>query len=302
MKNIYLVALALLTSYSIQGQTAPQTSICVVTVDTSSTHNLVIWERADQISTAGIDSMYIYRKDDGTNIYEFIDAVHYDSLSQYEDMDTLADPNIKSSSYRIAGKDINGQLGAMSDSARTIFLEYVYSGGTFTLSWNPYVGASFTDYICWDKEPVQAVNLLQGTNTTWDFANIVSGQQYSFMIDLTDMSGCTSTKANHNTSRSNKRPGGVMLPTSVNENSIEGFRLSPNPSDNELNVSFDSRLMTQYKVVVYNLLGEIVLQVPTAVYFGNQKLNLDVSDLNSGLYLVTLQNGIHTQTLRFSKK
>ena len=287
---------------SVTAQTAPQTSICVVTVDTSSSFNLVIWERADQISSAGIDSMYIYRKDDATNIYEFIDAVDYDDLSQYEDMDTVADPNLKSSSYRIAGKDINGQLGAMSDSARTIFLEYVYSGGTFTLSWNPYVGASFTDYICWDKEPALAVNLLQGTNTTWDFANIVSGQQYSFMIDLTDMSGCTSTKANHNTSRSNKRAGGIMLPTSVYENNIIGFNLSPNPADNELNVNFSSKTLSTSKVVVYNLLGEIVLQIPEAIYLGTQKLNIDVSSLNSGLYLVTLQNGNKTQTRRFSKK
>ncbi|MFT7155509.1 MAG: hypothetical protein ACI8Q1_000510 [Parvicella sp.] len=301
MKKIYFGFLTLIMGVSVTAQTAPQTSICVVTVDTSSSFNLVIWERADQISSAGIDSMYIYRKDDATNIYEFIDAVDYDDLSQYEDMDTVADPNLKSSSYRIAGKDINGQLGAMSDSARTIFLEYVYSGGTFTLSWNPYVGASFTDYICWDKEPVQAVNLLQGTMTTWAFTAIVPGQQYGFMIDLTDMSGCTSTKANHNTSRSNKTTGGVAAPVGVEENSIVGLKLFPNPVTNELNINFSSRKSSASTIKIYNLLGEVVYAMPSVKYYGPQSLKLDVSRLTAGLYLISIENGSSNQTIKFSK-
>jgi hypothetical protein len=130
----------------------------------------------------------------------------------------------------------------------------------------------------------------------------VPGVSYEMFTTANGVGGCTSTKANHNTSRSNKTTGGVMLPTAIEENNIVNLKISPNPADYELNVEFSSVNMSRSKVVIYNLLGEVVLTVPEAIYYGRQKINLDVSNLNAGLYLVTLQNGIHTKTLRFSKK
>jgi hypothetical protein len=67
----------------------PSVPICLVSVDSLSTHNIVVWEKP---STALSDIFLIFREITDS-VYNQIGSVHYDSLSIYHDYDAAADPN-----------------------------------------------------------------------------------------------------------------------------------------------------------------------------------------------------------------
>ncbi|MEM6964950.1 MAG: T9SS type A sorting domain-containing protein [Bacteroidota bacterium] len=72
--------------------------------------------------------------------------------------------------------------------------------------------------------------------------------------------------------------------TSTNEINQVGFSIYPNPTNAELIVTADEAIN---KVEIYNLLGELVL-VERAGTTGNEKLNLNVGQFDTGMYVISL--------------
>ena len=122
--------------------TAPNQELCIVTVDETSTHNLLSWEKP---ITTGIDSFRIYRNIIGT--YTWIGSVPYDSLSHFTDTTNGINPNTTSYRYKITALDTCGNESAMSGFHETIHLTTnVGTGSEINLIWDDYEGtmASFS--------------------------------------------------------------------------------------------------------------------------------------------------------------
>ncbi|GAA3653986.1 T9SS type A sorting domain-containing protein [Flavivirga jejuensis] len=85
---------------------------------------------------------------------------------------------------------------------------------------------------------------------------------------------------------------GVTL--AVNDFSINTFSMSPNPTSSLLSLKFPQTI-DNGTLDIYNILGENVLN---KTFSFNNTLEIDVSNLNQGLYLVKINN----QTKRFVKK
>lgn len=296
MKNLFaLLAIISLFSFNSTAQVGPVTQICLVTVDTASTHNIVVWERADQISINPIDSMYIYRRTLGGND-SLIAVVDYDSLSEFHDPD--ADPNLKGWTYRIAGKDVAGVLGSMSAPARTIhFILVENTSGELWLKWSPYIGKAIDFYQCWDMtQTPQTPNLVNSTiddqDTSWLFTSAVPGT-YEMKVDVSWVAGCTSTKANHNTTRSNQATG-IFSGTggvSVEERELQEVFASPNPTNDIVRVTFSSTTWTPISIKVLDIHGRIVQTYPEMKVIGQYYQDVDLSELSPGIYNVLLDNG-----------
>lgn len=145
--------------------------ICLVTVDSTSTDNIVYW---DKTTYASVDSFVVYREV-STNIYSRIGAVSMDSLSQFVDKNRSVgpangDPNIGSYRYKLRIRDVCGNYSAMSPYHNTVyFLDN--QNGSFT--WNTYLveGQGST--------PVVNFNLLRDTlvNGNWQAIGVVAGTQ-----------------------------------------------------------------------------------------------------------------------------
>ncbi|MFC2081442.1 immunoglobulin domain-containing protein, partial [Bacteroidota bacterium] len=73
---------------------APQ--ICMVTVSTTTGHNLVVWEKQ---SKAPIMAYNIYRESVAAGIYDKLATISYDELSVL--VDTIADPTVQAYLYKI---------------------------------------------------------------------------------------------------------------------------------------------------------------------------------------------------------
>jgi hypothetical protein len=80
---------------------------------------------------------------------------------------------------------------------------------------------------------------------------------------------------------------------SVNDETVNFFTLSPNPTNDFLTITTESPVN---EITVYNTLGQVIMTNPR-----NNNNRLDVSDLQSGIYLITVSSDDKRQTSRFIK-
>lgn len=86
-----------------------------------------------------------------------------------------------------------------------------------------------------------------------------------------------------------------LVSLSTENNSINDIEVYPNPVLNDLNITIDNLHLSETKVSVYTILGKKILT------FENKK-NIDVSSLKSGVYLLKIKNGTSLKSLKFIKK
>jgi hypothetical protein len=67
----------------------------------------------------------------------------------------------------------------------------------------------------------------------------------------------------------------------------------PNPASQELNVTIDSKADEEVRICLYDISGCLVKE---AISLTNTQSSIIVSDLNSGLYLLTINSKAHTYT------
>lgn len=302
------IALLFLTPILAFGQLLPITDICLVTVDTSLTHNLVVWERSSQIGA--IDSMAIFRQDPADGSWFEIDRVDYDSISEYHDY--TANPNLRSYAYRIAGIDSIGTLGVLSTPHATMHIAVLDLGNNQTkLIWSPYIGISntlFNRYQCWSDSTNThtwnldfATGLGDMTDTSWTDQNPPNNwQNLHYKIDIDWGLSCESTRANnHNTSRSNKTQ--PVAPNDIlNHSSIQELYLFPNPSNSMINVAFSSLLYQKISYHIQDINGRVLTPIKTIKLSGQYRTNIDISPFSPGIYFLNIiaENG-SSETLRF---
>jgi hypothetical protein len=95
------------------------------------------------------------------------------------------------------------------------------------------------------------------------------------------------------------------MPVGVQELSLtEGDLLVvPNPAEEAAELRFELSQADRTRISVLNALGqEVAVLVDGPMAAGLQRLPLPVSGLNSGLYLVRLQQGTSARSVRFTVK
>jgi hypothetical protein len=92
----------------------------------------------------------------------------------------------------------------------------------------------------------------------------------------------------------------VTSVTGITENDLtSSVNVFPNPFTDNTTLSFSAAEAGQAAVVVYNLIGEKVIEMNLGnIAAGTQSLQLNFSSLEAGIYLVNLTAGNETSTLR----
>jgi hypothetical protein len=282
------------TANAILGYTPPPTpDICMVTVDSMSTHNIVYWDKTNFIGT-GIDSFRIYRED-VTNIYTYIGAVPFDSLSEYHDY--AANPNVTTKRYKMSVVDTCGIESALSPYHNTIYI--TYSGGG-QYNWNPQYTIENS------PNPVTQYLLMRDDNSTGTWAQIAStaGTQFlindpafasypngSWRVETSWSISCTPTRGAINTSRSNIKVNSVGVKAAT---ASAAFSIYPNPANNQVTVEIASFSEGNTFVELVDVLGQTLLSQAVS----KNRVSLDVSRFAEGVYFIRLVNG----TTSLSKK
>jgi hypothetical protein len=233
------------------------TNVCVVSVDTSSTHNEVIWEKP---SATNLESFNIYRDVVGT--WYLIGNVHYDSLSQFVDTTFGIDPNATSYQYSISSIDTCGNESALSPHHQTMHLtQNQGTSGEINLIWDNYEGFGFIFYRILRDTGNNVFNVLDSvtaTNTTYtDVAPPNAQTRYIIQVVLDQQ--CVSSRANHNTTRSNRTKPGVSggSGTDVFEIDESSVSIYPNPTQHNMTIELQALNTGNAQIKILDMSGAI---------------------------------------------
>ena len=274
--------------------------ICVVTVDSASGKNLIVWEKTPDVGT---EFFNIY-KETGAYFYQPIGNVPYNNLSKF--LDINSDANIKSDRYKISVVDTCGNESSLSNAHKTMHLTVnLGTGYQHNLIWENYEGFPFGKYFIYRGTTpgnMSLIDSIQSTITTYtDTANI-PGTVY-YRITIRKQVSCTISGAmkdqteTYNTSVSNMEEYQVL---GVNNNGNSTFELSayPNPFSNSTNIIYTLPEKAHVKLDVYNMLGEVVKEyVDESQDAGNYNYSFSAKQqgYTSGMYYLKLDvNGIVT--------
>lgn len=267
------------------GDTTYGVELCVIMVDTSSSMNELVWEKP---GPTGISGFNIYRDVVGT--YTLIDFWPYDSLSQYVDSSAGINPNTTSYRYRISVVDSCGGESELSNYHETIHVQLNIGGGQANLLWDSYEGFAFGYYrIMKDSlgdNNWQVLDSVSSTNFTYTDQN--PGLDTRYRVDVIIPAQCTSTRANHNTTRSNRtQPANGGSQNSIDELSAHVFDVYPNPSTGDLQINHSAN--SDAEILVYTGDGRLLKVIPVNTMQGQIHL-----DYTPGIYVLSLrdENGI----------
>ncbi|MBN4062544.1 T9SS type A sorting domain-containing protein, partial [Bacteroidales bacterium AH-315-I05] len=263
----------------------PSQPICLITVDSSSTRNVMVWEKP---ATAGIDSFKIYR--DIIGVYTHIESVPYDSLSTFTDTTQGVNPNTTAYRYKLSGVDTCGNESALSDFHKTIHLQISPgTGNNVNLNWDDYLGFSFTFYrILRDDFGTgnwQKIDSVSAGVTS--YTDALPSDSARYIVEVVPPNVCTATKTTeyYNSSRSNAatKTGSTQNIQSSIYNQNSAIEIIPNPTKGK----FEIRYKGIWEIGVYNVLGE---RVYWSVVSGKSQV-IDISNQPKGIYFLQLKTG-----------
>jgi hypothetical protein len=265
--------------YTINASFLPTQNICVVGVDSLTNNIRVVWE--EPITTA-IDSFYIYKESNVSNVYTQVGSRAYDSLSVW--IDPISNPAVQSYRYKITALDTCGVETPVSDFHKTIHLTINQGvGGAWNLIWSHYEGINFGSYNIYRGTSSSNITLLttiqSNLNSYTDLAP-PSGAVY-YQIEIINPTNCTPTKStNYSSSKSNIATNDL---NNIEEFSSEFISVYPNPTSSDFTVEITKGLIgEQFTITDYS--GRIL----KTGNFDSSKQKIDFSDFSNGVYFIQI--------------
>lgn len=258
--------------------------VCIVTVDTTSGYNLVVWEKP----VVGHISHYkIYQEQTQAGVFNLVGSVLYIDSSQF--VDSLANPMVRSYRYKISAVDTCGVESELSWNHKTIHMVKSSFAGDNYLSWDNYEGFTYPSFLVWKYTDqtgwANIATLPSNLNSYTDLAP--TGTNIDYFIEAVPSDGCTSTKAqDHNTTRSNRQT--ILSGTNIEEFEKIYVNLFPNPTKNQFQIQLSNGTVNNWSYEVYDISGKSILRQRK---LSNNNHTIDLSDTESGIYLVRIQMG-----------
>lgn len=258
--------------------------LCLVTVDTSNNHNIIVWEK----DIPGIQTYYIYRESSSPGSYNLIATIPADSLSQYED--TLANASVQPWNYEIKVVDSCGSISYLSYNHQSIFLTIAQgSGSNVDLSWTDYLGTSFNYYYIYRKSTTSPWALIDsvaaGTLVYSDINAPTPIDSIDYLVEIQPSTPCNPTRGAINTSRSNIKNTSARQANGIKEAIAAESKITvfPNPAQSELYIKTDRK--GKYEVQLFDVTGRKINQVNTELLPGNQS-KINTSGFEPGVYIL----------------
>lgn len=269
--------------FNVEMSAPEQTSICIVTVDTLTSSNIVVWA---PVMNPDVVSYNIYKESSQSGLYYLVANQSADSISQYYDYSS--NPSIRSWRYKVAAVDDCGNEAELSDPHKTIHLtSNLGVGGVVNLIWDHYNGFDYDTYYINRYHPStgwMVIDSVGSLNISYTDLTPPSDSNLVYIIDIFPPSVCTAEKAqDHNSSRSNKSGINALdgNDLGMKETGNTEFSIYPNPTSGIVQILYSSIIND---VKIFDLSGQLVFET------GNSTtgLKIDFSDFADGIYLVQL--------------
>lgn len=285
----------------------PAIPICMVTVDTMSQHNMVIWDKS--LSGKSIASYNIYKETTVPGLFNLIGNVPITSGGSYVDMNS--NPNVQSWRYEISQVDSCGFESPLSAPHKTMHLTINpgINDSTYNLIWDNYQGLAFNYYIIYRDTALYQTHDSVGyvlNNGTYTYTLMAPHtRSWYFHVDIHNPNACMpnftvmgtrSVEAvNYNASKSNS--GNVTFNPALGINALNAdlnsLNVFPNPSTGIVNFTMNLTSPQSINLKIYNELGQVLSSTDYGKLNGHINKELNLSGLSKGVYIlkVTGQNG-----------
>jgi hypothetical protein len=263
-------------------------NICMVSVD-SSNHNLILW---DQLNDALYDSVFIYKERSQSDLYTKVGSLSASESSQF--LDVESNPEHNSSRYKISALDTCGFETELSSYHKTLHLTIsLGTNGDRNLSWDRYEGFDYSTVHIYrgnsKNDLVKIADLASNTFTYTDQDH--SGNKNYYQIEILNPFPCSVNSSsskkyagtgNYASTKSNIVSSEELTSLALIEKS--NFEIYPNPASNTLFV--DTNGGNEIKISILSADGKVI----QSSRYQNEKIEIDISDLNTGIYILRFEN------------
>ena len=271
----------------------PETpSICIVSVDSAANKNILYWENP---VTRGIDSVFVYKETDITNVYEKIGSQGIESPGSFIDIGSF--PLVQSNKYVLAVLDSCGNTSAYSIPHKTMHLAINQGqNNNWNLIWEPYQGFDVSTYRIFrgtTEDNMTLIGTTSGSSTQYtDFSAPSGNVLYQIEVinpNICNISDLKSTQVVANKSRSNVASN---MPTFVQDpKTNKSYSIYPNPFKTVLHIE-SVGTNRHGSVELCGLDGKIIKRFQ----FDSGKIDIDGNNLKTGTYILKIKSGNETST------
>jgi hypothetical protein len=271
-------------------------NICMVSVD-SSNHNLILW---DQLNDVLYDSVFIYKESSQSDLYTKVGSLSALGSSLFSDVES--NPEQNSSRYKISALDTCGYETDLSNYHKTLHLTIsLDSSGNRNLIWDRYEGFDYsTIHIYRGSSKKDLVKIAEQASNTTTYTDLDhSGKIDFYQIEIINPFPCSvnssSSKkyagtSNYESTKSNIVSSEELTSLALIEKS--NFEIYPNPANNVLYVKTNGG--NEIKISILSTDGKVI----ESNRYQNENIEIDISDLNTGIYILRFEN----QEILISKK
>ncbi len=255
--------------------------------------NVIVWNSE---SNSSVVSYSIYKESSVKDVFMKIGSVDFNSSRQFTD--TLSNPDIQASIYKISQTDACGFESALSAYHKTMHLT-INKGinNIWNLIWEPYVGTTVSTYNIYrgtSKGNISLIASLSGNNSQYsDIAATGDVVFYQVEAVLSTASGMKKKNGNSSktvtaySSRSNIATNQSEYNSLKSIYDISDFlAIYPNPASNEATLNISYKLSGKTSLIVYNATGQVLFYQQHTSNINK----LDISTLTKGLYFVEVKN------------
>lgn len=258
--------------------------ICLVTVDSATQKNKIIWERINKPAQA---SYHIYKETSVAGTYSLLGTSPADSAGLF--IDTTSNPGARSDRYKLTTLDTCGNESVKSDAHKTMHLTVNSGlGGVWNLIWESYEGKPVNTIHIYRGSSPATMSLLTsvpGTITTYTDLTPPTGILY-YMTSMDFGVSCDPARLLKTAYTSTQSNVFSTNNTGLKEEAfLEAIALFPNPVRETLN--FNLAKGAHVSVRLFDGVGKQLLD--GVLSSGNA--SVDMSSLAPGVYMVALQNG-----------
>jgi hypothetical protein len=283
----------------------PVPTICMVTVDSTGTNNLILWDKTQYMKA---DSFYVYR-DIANNNFQLIGKVPVSALYG-EFVDTVrtkypanGDPKASSWKYKISIKDSCGTESAKSLFHKSLFIQN--SSGNFT--WNDYQVEgqpipvpTLNNYIFrrdnlangnWNNIQTLSASSIAYTDPNYLTYSATADWRIETLWNVTCGSSYLKTTGSVKRSKSNLSNNRLIGIKELQMGYM--IKVYPNPASDEIYV--DAGILNEnFEVILENSVGQSIYQSNT----NKNSAVIDVKNFAKGFYNLRIQ----TQSGSLNKK
>jgi len=271
------------------GGIPPVQPICMVTFDTISLKNLVVWNK---VPSPHLSHFNIYRETFQNNHFEKIGEVPYNAFSTYAD--TSSFPLVKSDRYKLSVTDSAGVESEKCLPHKTIHLNISAGIYGFNLIWNAYEGYEFLTYNIYRKfgtGPYEMIAQVASNITSYtDFYSQLGFVTY--YIEALRLEPCNpSLKETGYVSASSNYA--TATPMGVSHNGSGKVSVYPNPAEQYVNIELDGLNMGTVQARLISAQGQVLISQQVSA----PKDRISLESIPAGLYFLQMEgNGLNVVT------